>query len=111
MQDQSIPEVTPTEAQERSEGPAGVIIDVRESDELEQVSLDGAIHIPLGELQNRLEEVPKDRDVFMLCHVGQRSAMATQFLRQLGHDRVWNIKGGMIGWVKNGLPANWRQSG
>ncbi|MEX2426215.1 MAG: rhodanese-like domain-containing protein [Thermomicrobiaceae bacterium] len=111
MQGVDTPEVTPAEAYERSQGSKGVIVDVRESDELEQVLLDGAVHVPLGELQNRLDEIPKDREVFMLCHVGQRSAMATQFLRQLGHERVWNIKGGVMGWVRSGLPANWAEHG
>jgi rhodanese-related sulfurtransferase len=83
---------------------SGFVIDVREKEELEQARIDGVKHIPLGELHLRVDEIPADSDVYMLCHVGQRSQMATDFLRQLGHRRVWNIRGGIIGWARAGLP-------
>jgi rhodanese-related sulfurtransferase len=98
------PTVDPGEAHERA-GHDGIILDVREADELDQASIDGALHIPLGELHLRATEVPTDRDVFVLCQVGQRSAMATDFLRQMGHTTVWNIRGGIIGWYRAGLPV------
>ncbi|TVR75752.1 MAG: rhodanese-like domain-containing protein [Sphaerobacteraceae bacterium] len=106
MFDQSItPEVEPHEAHRRMNDGA-VILDVREQDELAQASISGALHIPLGELHNRVAEVPQDQEVFVLCHVGQRSAMATDFLRQLGHQSVWNIRGGIIAWYRARLPVD-----
>lgn len=100
-----VPEVEPVEAQKGSrEG--GLILDVREADELTQASIEGALHIPLGELYLRTGDVPVDRDVFVICQVGQRSTMATDFLRQLGHESVWNVRGGIIAWYRSGLPVN-----
>lgn len=108
MEQNDIPEVEPRTAFDKSERLEGVILDVREAEELHQVAVTNALHIPLGELHLRTDEVPRDQDVYVLCHVGQRSAMATSFLRQLGHERVWNIRSGIIGWLQAGLPANWR---
>jgi rhodanese-related sulfurtransferase len=102
-----VPEIEPDAAFKDFSSGRAVILDVREADELQQVSVDGALHIPLGELQDRISEVPLDREVYVLCHVGQRSAMATQFLRQLGHERAWNIRGGIINWVRGGMPVSW----
>jgi rhodanese-related sulfurtransferase len=81
------------------------MLDVREDDELAQASIAGALHIPIGELHLRTKEIPTDREVFVICHVGQRSAMATDFLRQLGHESVWNVRGGIIAWYRDGLPV------
>ena len=99
-----VPEVFPDVAAAKHADGTGVVIDVREPEELVQARIDGVIHIPLGELHLKVDEVPTDTDVYMLCHVGQRSAMATDFLRQLGHTRVWNIRGGIIGWIRGGHP-------
>ena len=100
-----VPELDPVAAYQDAMRDDGVILDVREAEELAQHALSGALHIPLGELNLRVDEVPKDRNVYVLCHVGQRSAMATQFLRSLGHDRVWNIRGGIVAWRIAGLPS------
>ncbi|MBT2498088.1 rhodanese-like domain-containing protein [Agromyces sp. ISL-38] len=79
------------------------ILDVREPDELAQARIDGALHIPLGDLVERLDEVPRDRTVYVMCHVGGRSAQAAQFLEAQGFDVV-NISGGILGWYRAGLP-------
>ncbi len=101
---EDIPEVTPAVAAEQWGNGSAIIVDVREHEELAQARIDGVLHIPLGELHLKIESIPQDTDVYMLCHVGQRSAMATDFLRQVGHTRVWNIRGGIIGWARSGLP-------
>ncbi|UOQ88452.1 rhodanese-like domain-containing protein [Agromyces endophyticus] len=80
------------------------LIDVREAAELEQARIDGAHHIPLGELVARLDEVPRDRTVYVLCHVGGRSAQAVVYLEQQGVDAV-NVDGGIVGWYREGLPV------
>jgi rhodanese-related sulfurtransferase len=79
------------------------VLDVREAGELAQARLDDAQHIPLGELADRLAEVPTDRTVYVLCHVGGRSAQATRFLTAQGVDAV-NIDGGIVAWHRAGLP-------
>lgn len=99
-----VPEATPDVAAGKLADGTGVVVDVREHEELAQARIDGAIHIPLGELHLKVDEIPRNADVYLLCHVGQRSAMATDFLRQLGYTRVWNIQGGIIGWARGGHP-------
>lgn len=96
--------VTPAVAAAALEAGTAVVVDVREPAELAQASVDGARHIPLGELVERLDDVPADRTVYVLCHSGGRSAQATQFLEQQGYD-VANIEGGITAWYQGGLPV------
>ena len=81
-----------------------VILDVREPHELTQARIDGTLDIPLGELVERLGEVPRDTTVYVICHVGGRSAQATQYLEAHGIDAV-NISGGILQWYQSGLPV------
>ncbi|PWC03409.1 rhodanese-like domain-containing protein [Agromyces badenianii] len=81
-----------------------VILDVREPHELVQARIEGTIDIPLGELVERVAEVPGDTTVFVLCHAGGRSAQAAQYLEAQGIDAV-NIDGGIIAWYRAGLPV------
>ena len=81
-----------------------VILDVREPHELAQARIEGTIDIPLGELVARIDEVPRDTTVYVLCHVGGRSAQATQYLETPGFDAV-NIDGGIVEWYRAGLPV------
>jgi molybdopterin/thiamine biosynthesis adenylyltransferase/rhodanese-related sulfurtransferase len=73
------------------------VLDVREPDEFEEGHIPGATLIPLGFLQRRVAEVPKDRQVVVVCAVGGRSARATHFLRSHGYEAV-NLHGGMRAW-------------
>ena len=75
------------------------LLDVREPDEHEEANIPGSLLIPLGSLQRRLSEVPKDRQVVVYCAVGGRSARATNFLRQNGVEAV-NLHGGIIAWQR-----------
>ncbi|GAA1809748.1 rhodanese-like domain-containing protein [Agromyces neolithicus] len=81
-----------------------VIVDVREPREHEQARVEGTIDIPLGELVERIDEVPRDTTVYVLCHVGGRSAQAAQYLEAQGFDAV-NIDGGIVEWYRAGLPV------
>jgi rhodanese-related sulfurtransferase len=98
-------DVEPVEAWRRVNEENAVILDVREPEELAQIGVPSALHIPLGDLIARSGEVPSDRDVMVICHVGQRSALATEYLRQAGMPRVWNVRGGIIAWWKSRLPT------
>jgi rhodanese-related sulfurtransferase len=75
---------------------------VRESWEWVAGHAPGAVHIPLGELPGRVDQVPSGR-VLVVCHVGARSARATVFLRQRGVDAV-NLDGGLSAWAAAGRP-------
>ncbi|GAA4387346.1 rhodanese-like domain-containing protein [Brevibacterium sp. R8603A2] len=80
------------------------ILDVREDDEWNAGHIDGAQHIPLGDLPVRYGEVPLDEDVYVICRSGGRSIRATSWLNQNGFDAI-NVRGGMGAWnLDNGLP-------
>jgi queuine tRNA-ribosyltransferase len=81
------------------------IIDVREPEEVAQARVDGALHIPLATLVERLDEVPRDRTVYVMCALGGRSAKATRYLAEQGIDAV-NIEGGISEWYNAGLPVS-----
>jgi rhodanese-related sulfurtransferase len=65
----------------------------------------GAISIPQADLALQLDQVPRDRDVLVVCEGGVRSLRAAKFLRQTGFSKVTNLVGGTSGWRKAGLPV------
>jgi len=75
-----------------------VVLDVREPQEHAAGHMPGALSIPQAELATRLAEVPKERDLLVVCARGQRSARCTGFLRRLGFDRAVSMDGGTEGW-------------
>lgn len=79
------------------------VLDVREPDEWQAGHVEGAVHIPMGEIPSRVSEVPKDRTVHVVCRVGGRSAQVTRYLVAQGWDAV-NIDGGMLAWASAGRP-------
>lgn len=82
-----------------------VIIDVREPDEVAQAAIPGAAHIPMGDLLDRLAEVPRDRTVIFSCHSGARSESVCQYLEaNEGFDQLVNLEGGIVAWHQAGLP-------
>src|SRR2546426_10545575 len=80
-----------------------VFVDVRERYEWAAGHPEGARHIPIGEVARRLEEIPRDRPVILVCQVGQRSALAADLLRDAGFD-AHNLEGGLEAWSAAGLP-------
>jgi len=79
-----------------------VIVDVREDSEYKAGHIPGAQLIPLGELPDRLNDVPRDETVVLVCRSGNRSAQAHQFLLDQGFTNVHNMKGGMNDWTAAG---------
>ncbi|WP_307718971.1 rhodanese-like domain-containing protein [Nocardioides sp. LS1] len=77
-----------------------VVLDVREPVEWEHGHIDGAVHIPLMDLPERLTELPEGQTL-VVCRVGGRSAQATGYLVQQGIDAV-NLDGGMVEWADAG---------
>jgi rhodanese-related sulfurtransferase len=97
-------EITTAQAAEkRSQG--AFILDVREPSEWTQFHIPGATLIPLGELPKRLNEVPKDQDVIVVCRTGHRSAQGRDILRAAGFNRVTSMAGGVTEWQAQGLPV------
>jgi rhodanese-related sulfurtransferase len=84
---------------------AGVpVIDVRNPDEYETVRVPGVHLIPLPDLGQRLDEVPKDKQVFVICAAGARSLTAATALNEAGYDAV-SVAGGTNGWAAEGRPV------
>ncbi len=75
---------------------------MREDWEFAEGHIPDALWIPLGEIPQRVNEIPKDKTVVAVCRSGNRSSRATAFLRQNGFDNVHNMLGGMIAWEKSG---------
>jgi rhodanese-related sulfurtransferase len=78
------------------------ILDVREPVEWEHGHIEGAVHVPLMDLPQRLDAIPEGQ-VLVVCKVGGRSAQAVGYLAQQGHDVV-NLDGGMLDWEAAGRP-------
>ncbi|MBA8794069.1 rhodanese-related sulfurtransferase [Friedmanniella endophytica] len=85
-------------------GAAPLLLDVREADEWQAGHAPSALHIPLGQLENRLGEIPADRPVITVCRSGRRSALAARQLAAHGRS-VSNLDGGMAAWSAAGLPV------
>lgn len=82
------------------------LIDVREDDEFQAARVPGALHIPLGEVVERIDEVPDDHGpVYVICARGGRSAKAVEHYRSQGIDAV-NVAGGTVAWIDAGLPID-----
>ncbi len=101
----SVPSVSPAQLDPAAPVPAdAVLVDVREAEEWVSGHAPQAVHIPLGELTERVAELPDDRRVLVVCHAGGRSARATAWLVGQGYDAV-NVDGGMVDWARAGLPV------
>ena len=81
-----------------------IVLDVREPEEHIAGHLPGAISIPQADLATRLAEIPKDRDVLVVCAAGVRSARCAAFLHQMGYTKAISLDGGTGGWREAGLP-------
>ncbi|MBI2910629.1 MAG: MBL fold metallo-hydrolase [Chloroflexi bacterium] len=100
--DQEVPSITPGEALRWSEEHKAVVLDVREPHEYASGHVPGALSLPQADLASRLAEVPRDRDVLVVCRSGIRSLRSARFLKGLGYDRVVNLAGGTLGWIESG---------
>lgn len=91
-----VPTITVTQlAEARESERAPLVLDVREDHEIAADSLPDILHIPLGELQLRVEEIPTGQPVAVICRSGVRSAHAVAFLISEGYEAV-NVEGGML---------------
>lgn len=96
------PHIPPAEASDLIAAGA-LALDVREAEEWAAGHLDGAEWIPLGELGGRLDEVPRDRPVVVVCRTGSRSGYVADALAGAGFD-ARNLAGGLRAWTAAGLP-------
>ncbi len=81
-----------------------LIIDVREMPEIAAGKIETAKAMPMASIPMRLSELDTDKKIVMVCRSGARSAQCCMFLQQNGFDNVYNLRGGMIGWVRADKP-------
>jgi glyoxylase-like metal-dependent hydrolase (beta-lactamase superfamily II)/rhodanese-related sulfurtransferase len=95
-----VPQVSVEEMEGRMR--EAVILDVREPEEYAHGHVPGAVNLPQAEMATRLDEVPRDRALFLICQSGYRSLRAAQFLRQVGFARVASVAAGTAAWQAAG---------
>jgi adenylyltransferase/sulfurtransferase len=102
-----ISEIDATHARERIESGEPVVVDVREQDEWDEGHIPGAVHVPRGHLESRIERLAPDtaRPVVVYCSAGNRSAFAAKTLTDLGYEDVVSLAGGFTDWKRNGFPV------
>lgn len=101
-----VDDITPRELHERLGRPgAPRLLDVRQVWETRICGLPGALHIPLEELEARLEELDPEAEIVVYCHQGFRSAAVVHWLRSLGFARARNLVGGLAAWARTVDPA------
>jgi rhodanese-related sulfurtransferase len=103
----AIPALDPLYADIRRRDPVrpAVLLDIRERDEFVSVRIEGSLFIPMSQLGVRLQDIPKDRPILVICASGSRSADGTGFLLSRGWEDVGSVAGGVLGWERMGLPV------
>ena len=82
-----------------------VLLDVREPWELKIAAVDGALHIPMQDVPDRLDEFSNEKSIIVLCHHGNRSRVVAHYLEQNGYARVFNLAGGIEAWAREIEPG------
>lgn len=100
----TVTEVTTAEAYEKYQQGA-FILDVREPDEWIQGHIPNATLIPLGQLEKRVEELPRDQEIVVVCRSGNRSREGAVILLKAGFKQVSSMTGGMNNWTAAGYPV------
>jgi len=103
----NVPTVAPKEAATQFSSKQAIIIDVREQDEWDAQHIEGAILVPLDQVESRLSEFAayKDKPIIMQCRSGRRSHIASTTLINAGFTKVYNLEGGILAWDEQGLPT------
>lgn len=77
-----------------------ILLDVRELNELALSRIEGARHIPMGDIPASLQHLDPHKDLIVFCHSGRRSLSVANWLRQQGLPRVWSLRGGIDAWSR-----------
>lgn len=84
--------------------PGRILLDIRESDEWDQGHIRGALHIPLGQVPERIDEIDPDAEIFVICRTSGRSFRMLEYFEHVGYDAVC-VEGGMVAWEAGGKPV------
>lgn len=99
----TVADIPPEEARRLASGGA-LLVDVREDEEWAAGHAPEAVHVAMGSVSERIDEIPADRTVLCICRVGGRSGAVAGALAGAGFD-VRNVDGGMLAWEQAGLPV------
>ena len=83
----------------RDNNKEAVLLDVREHSELATCRIEGAVHIPMDEVPERHEDLPRDAPLIVFCHHGMRSLHVVQYLEAKGFENALNLAGGIHAWA------------
>ena len=97
------PEISATELAERRDAGA-LVVDVRQPDEYEEAHVPGAVLIPMDEMPERVDDIPMDEPVYIVCQTGARSERVAEWLLRQGYDAT-NVVGGTSAWMRAGKPV------
>jgi sulfur-carrier protein adenylyltransferase/sulfurtransferase len=102
-----IDEIDATQARELVKNGEPLVLDVREQSEWDEGHIPGAVHVPRGHLESRIERTAPDptRPIVVYCSAGNRSAFAAKTLGELGYEDVTSLAGGFTDWKRNGFPV------
>ena len=101
-----IEEITVTELNKKiSNKEDFILLDVRTDSEYYLSSIDGAFHIPMNDVPNKLDSLEKDKEIIVQCKSGVRSAKICEFLSKNDYTDVKNLKGGIVAWAKQFDPS------
>lgn len=104
------PQVPTVDAQEAASRIAtgALLVDVREQAEWDEARIPGALHRPIGTINDWYTDLPADREIVFQCHSGGRSAQVVHALTsQAGMENVWNLAGGIVAWANAGNPVDY----
>ncbi len=103
-----IPQLAPRELAAWRDDPTReppLVVDVREPWETGICRIEGSRCVPLAQLPGTAAELPRERDIVLVCHHGQRSMYAGVWLRNAGFGRVHNLRGGIAAWASDVEPG------
>ncbi|RMF71263.1 MAG: sulfurtransferase [Planctomycetota bacterium] len=101
-----IEELDPADAARRlRESEDIVLLDCREPEELAIARIEGAVHIPMGDIPLRMTELDPDRQIIVFCHRGKRSYSVASYLRKMDFEKVYNLRGGIDAWSREVDPT------
>lgn len=84
---------------------APFLLDVREPNEFAYCAIEGSVSMPMASVPVRVQELPKDADIVVICHHGGRSMQVAMFLARQGFERLYNLAGGVAQWASMVDPA------
>ncbi|TPW20673.1 MAG: Dinucleotide-utilizing enzymes involved in molybdopterin and thiamine biosynthesis family 2 [Elusimicrobia bacterium] len=101
----SVPTITVEQLKERMAKGGVVVVDVREPHELDICRLNGTLHIPMGQIAERISELDPAAEILVHCRSGGRSGKVVEFLQSKGFKNVHNVAGGILAWAERIDPS------